>query len=193
MTETMTLTLPVLSVIVPVYNEERQLARVIEALLASKCPIGREWIFVPPRSSSGLSCRRPSSSVSAAAVACRWGSCRRLASLRICDRDRNALLMDIKTDRTVTFSWFGLASRCGSAPLCVHAVGGVTHVRVNASPTILSSKVWRGLLCGAVAHESPRATRWSVAIFLIHPDAMARRAPSINPSAVSGMPHPEIR
>jgi Glycosyl transferase family 2 len=46
MTETMTLTLPVLSVIVPVYNEERQLARVIEALLASKCPIGREWIFV---------------------------------------------------------------------------------------------------------------------------------------------------
>jgi hypothetical protein len=34
-----------------------------------------------------------------------------------------------------------------------HAVSGVTHVRVNASPTILSSKVSRGPLGGAAAHS----------------------------------------
>ena len=40
-----------LSVIVPVFNEERQLARVIHALMKSPCPIEREWIFVDDKSS----------------------------------------------------------------------------------------------------------------------------------------------
>jgi len=35
-----------MSVIVPVYNEEMQLAEVTEMLMASPCPIEREWIFV---------------------------------------------------------------------------------------------------------------------------------------------------
>jgi len=35
-----------LSVIVPVYNEERQLEAVIERLMACVCPLEREWIFV---------------------------------------------------------------------------------------------------------------------------------------------------
>ena len=35
-----------LSVIVPVYNEERHLAQVIDFLMRSPCPIEREWIFV---------------------------------------------------------------------------------------------------------------------------------------------------
>ena len=35
-----------LSVIVPVYNEERQLRSVIELLMATPCPLEREWIFV---------------------------------------------------------------------------------------------------------------------------------------------------
>ncbi len=35
-----------LSVIVPVYNEARQLAEVIDFLFTSPCPITREWIFV---------------------------------------------------------------------------------------------------------------------------------------------------
>lgn len=38
--------MPKLSIIVPVYNEERHLSKVIENLLASPCPIEREWIFV---------------------------------------------------------------------------------------------------------------------------------------------------
>lgn len=38
--------MPKLSVVVPVYNEERQLAHVVETLMASPCPIEREWIFV---------------------------------------------------------------------------------------------------------------------------------------------------
>jgi glycosyltransferase involved in cell wall biosynthesis len=38
--------MPVLSIIVPVYNEERLLEKVIERLFASTCPIPREWIFV---------------------------------------------------------------------------------------------------------------------------------------------------
>lgn len=36
----------VLSVIVPVYNEERYLEGVVDFLMASPCPIEREWIFV---------------------------------------------------------------------------------------------------------------------------------------------------
>src|SRR4051812_3013641 len=35
-----------LSIVVPVYNEERHLAAVIETLMASACPVEREWIFV---------------------------------------------------------------------------------------------------------------------------------------------------
>lgn len=41
---------PKLSVIVPVYNEERHLADVIQMLMASPCPIEREWIFVDDKS-----------------------------------------------------------------------------------------------------------------------------------------------
>lgn len=37
---------PTLSIVVPVYNEERQLAEVIHMLMASPCPIPREWIFI---------------------------------------------------------------------------------------------------------------------------------------------------
>lgn len=35
-----------LSIVVPIYNEERQLEAVIRALMATPCPIEREWIFV---------------------------------------------------------------------------------------------------------------------------------------------------
>ncbi len=35
-----------LSVVVPVYNEERHLAQIVEFLMKSPCPIEREWIFV---------------------------------------------------------------------------------------------------------------------------------------------------
>lgn len=35
-----------LSLVVPVYNEEKQLRDVIEFLYASPCPIEREWIFI---------------------------------------------------------------------------------------------------------------------------------------------------
>lgn len=42
-----------LSVIVPVYNEGRFLASVIEILMASPCPIEREWIFVDDCSTDG--------------------------------------------------------------------------------------------------------------------------------------------
>jgi glycosyltransferase involved in cell wall biosynthesis len=35
-----------LSIVVPVYNEERHLEPVIEMLMKSACPIEREWIFV---------------------------------------------------------------------------------------------------------------------------------------------------
>src|SRR4051794_39225781 len=35
-----------LSVVVPVYNEERHLAEVIDLLMKSPCQIEREWIFV---------------------------------------------------------------------------------------------------------------------------------------------------
>ena len=40
-----------LSVIVPVFNEENQLAEVIQNLMQSPCPIAREWIFVDDKSS----------------------------------------------------------------------------------------------------------------------------------------------
>ena len=36
----------ILSLVVPVYNEERQLESVIRKLMAAPCPIDREWIFV---------------------------------------------------------------------------------------------------------------------------------------------------
>src|SRR4051812_29874944 len=35
-----------LSIVVPVYNEERQLKKVIETLMATEYPVEREWIFV---------------------------------------------------------------------------------------------------------------------------------------------------
>jgi glycosyltransferase involved in cell wall biosynthesis len=35
-----------LSLVVPVYNEEAQLERVIERLMKTACPIAREWIFI---------------------------------------------------------------------------------------------------------------------------------------------------
>ena len=35
-----------LSIIVPVFNEELHLNAVIDYLMKSKCPIAREWIFV---------------------------------------------------------------------------------------------------------------------------------------------------
>ena len=45
--------MPVLSTVVPVYNEEPHLAAVIERLMASPCPIPREWIFVDDSSKDG--------------------------------------------------------------------------------------------------------------------------------------------
>ncbi len=38
--------MPKLSVIVPVYNEAAQLPEVVEVLMASPCPVEREWIFI---------------------------------------------------------------------------------------------------------------------------------------------------
>ena len=38
--------MPTLSVVVPVYNEERYLRNVTEVLMKSPCPVDREWIFV---------------------------------------------------------------------------------------------------------------------------------------------------
>ena len=37
---------PVLSIVVPIYNEGGHLAEVMEYLLSSHCPVSREWIFV---------------------------------------------------------------------------------------------------------------------------------------------------
>jgi glycosyltransferase involved in cell wall biosynthesis len=42
--------MPKISLIVPVYNEERHLAQVIHALMATACPIEREWIFIDDKS-----------------------------------------------------------------------------------------------------------------------------------------------
>jgi glycosyltransferase involved in cell wall biosynthesis len=44
---------PVLTVIVPVYNEARHLPAVLDRLFASPCPIKREWIFVDDASTDG--------------------------------------------------------------------------------------------------------------------------------------------
>jgi glycosyltransferase involved in cell wall biosynthesis len=43
----------VLSLVVPVFNEQARLTQVIEGLLASPCPIDREWIFVDDSSTDG--------------------------------------------------------------------------------------------------------------------------------------------
>jgi glycosyltransferase involved in cell wall biosynthesis len=43
--------MPTLSVVVPVFNEERHLAKVIHHLMAAPCPIEREWIFIDDKSS----------------------------------------------------------------------------------------------------------------------------------------------
>lgn len=45
----------VLSVIVPVYNEERHLEKLVRHLMASPSPIAREWIFVNDASTDGSS------------------------------------------------------------------------------------------------------------------------------------------
>ncbi|MBU6376350.1 MAG: glycosyltransferase family 2 protein [Bdellovibrionales bacterium] len=45
--------MPTLSLIVPVYNEARQLEDVIRNLMSTSCPIEREWIFVDDRSTDG--------------------------------------------------------------------------------------------------------------------------------------------
>jgi glycosyltransferase involved in cell wall biosynthesis len=42
----MTAEKPVLSIVVPIYNEGGHLAEVMEYLLSSHCPVSREWIFV---------------------------------------------------------------------------------------------------------------------------------------------------
>src|SRR6266480_2611404 len=39
-----------LSIIVPVYNEEQELPRLVELFMAVRCPIDREWIFVDDHS-----------------------------------------------------------------------------------------------------------------------------------------------
>lgn len=44
---------PVLSVVVPVFNEEAHLPSVLERLFAAPCPIAREWIFVDDASADG--------------------------------------------------------------------------------------------------------------------------------------------
>jgi glycosyltransferase involved in cell wall biosynthesis len=45
--------MPKLSIIVPVYNEERALPELIELFMSSPCPIEREWVFVDDRSTDG--------------------------------------------------------------------------------------------------------------------------------------------
>ncbi len=44
---------PLLSIVVPVYNEARHLGEVIEHMMQSPCPIRREWIFVDDGSTDG--------------------------------------------------------------------------------------------------------------------------------------------
>jgi glycosyltransferase involved in cell wall biosynthesis len=41
---------PKLSIIVPVYNEELELPRLVELFMAVRCPIDREWIFIDDHS-----------------------------------------------------------------------------------------------------------------------------------------------
>lgn len=38
--------MPLLSIVIPVYNEERHLRRVLEHLFSAPCPVDREWIVV---------------------------------------------------------------------------------------------------------------------------------------------------
>lgn len=45
--------MPKLSVVIPVYNEVRQLESVIRLLMSSPCPIEREWILVDDHSTDG--------------------------------------------------------------------------------------------------------------------------------------------
>jgi len=45
--------MPKLSVVIPVYNEVRQLEEVVRALMKSPCPIEREWILVDDQSTDG--------------------------------------------------------------------------------------------------------------------------------------------
>lgn len=45
--------MPKLSIVVPVYNEERQLAKIIDLIHRAPCPIEREFIFVDDFSSDG--------------------------------------------------------------------------------------------------------------------------------------------
>ncbi|HVO32989.1 MAG TPA: glycosyltransferase family 2 protein, partial [Elusimicrobiota bacterium] len=42
--------MPILSIIVPVYNEQADLERVIDRLMQAKIPVDREWIFVDDKS-----------------------------------------------------------------------------------------------------------------------------------------------
>ncbi len=44
---------PLLSILVPIYNEEAQLASVLEHLMAAPCPIVREWILIDDCSTDG--------------------------------------------------------------------------------------------------------------------------------------------
>jgi glycosyltransferase involved in cell wall biosynthesis len=45
--------MPLLSIIVAVFNEEPDLDSIVAALLKSECPIDREWIFVDDKSTDG--------------------------------------------------------------------------------------------------------------------------------------------
>jgi len=45
--------MPKLSIVVPVYNEEAELPRLITLFMNAPCPIEREWIFVDDHSSDG--------------------------------------------------------------------------------------------------------------------------------------------
>jgi glycosyltransferase involved in cell wall biosynthesis len=45
--------MPLLSVIVPVYNEAPSLAEVVHTLMSAPCPVDREWIFIDDESTDG--------------------------------------------------------------------------------------------------------------------------------------------
>lgn len=45
--------MPTLTLVIPVFNEARQLEEVVRALMKSPCPIEREWIFVDDESTDG--------------------------------------------------------------------------------------------------------------------------------------------
>src|SRR4051812_960174 len=46
-------TVPKLSIVVPVYNEEKELPRLVDYFMRTPCPIEREWIFVDDHSTDG--------------------------------------------------------------------------------------------------------------------------------------------